>query len=71
MKIEVVSVNDEDNTYTLRATEENQMALFYIYKFMYAAKEVFFYAASEEDARKQFAETFGIQAGELLQRRNW
>lgn len=47
------------------------MALFYIYTFMYAGKEVHFYAPDEDTARKDFAETFGIQAGELLRRTNW
>lgn len=30
-----------------------------------------FYDTNEKDARKQFFETFGVEAGALIERENW
>lgn len=49
--------------------------LFYVYYFALKVdghtEEKVVYAASEDEARKQFKEDFGVEAGELLRRTHW
>jgi len=47
------------------------MALFYIYTFQRGDREIHLYAADEKDAREQYLELYGVEAGELLRRTRW
>jgi hypothetical protein len=43
----------------------------YRYGFVYGGVVKWFYAANEEEARKQYALIYGIDAGDLIERKPW
>jgi len=47
------------------------MPLMYRYGFIFAGKVRWFYAASEEEARKQYKLIYGVEALDLVERKPW
>lgn len=43
----------------------------YVFKSPSGAKEVVFYAPSEEEARRKYTKTFGVEPKDLVRRHNW